>query len=89
MIISAMNSPMSHITHIKFPRSRSSRYGGTVPAASRAMIPQGSWQLNVASTINSDSSAQPNENRAPWLGSVAHVASRNNKASNGSSGASS
>ena len=61
--------------------------GGTVPAASNAMMIQGSLQLNVASRIPSEMSVEENEKRRTFVPNVASTVSKYNRATSGNSGA--
>ena len=72
---------------VEAPRRRSSIHGGTHASDSSVMIIQGLWQLSVASTIDSEISVMPNENRPSFVRSVETIVIRYSNADNGSSGA--
>ena len=85
---SAMNSPMCRLKIlVEAPRLRSSNHGGTQARDSNVMIIHGLWQLSVASTIDSETSVMPNENRPSFVRSVETIVIRYSKAVNGRRGA--
>ncbi len=72
---------------VGLPLARSSRKGGTVPAASRPIRIQGSLQLKMDKAIPSDSSFQENEKRRTLACSVPTAVRKNSSDSQGSIGA--